>query len=124
MLDKVVVLGDAGSAVAVELQAEAPLWQVRFKLWDADGRISFPHEFSSRDDAKQPLRWPLAPVKDLHGHTLTWSIRLSKNDQPASFAVRIRIMDGRELLPSADFVYSGPLDEFEERTGQFHFKVS
>jgi hypothetical protein len=37
--------------------------------------------------------------------------------------VRIRVVENGETLPGSEFIYSGPLDEFEERTGQFHFKV-
>ena len=118
--------------------------QCRLRLWDADGRdpkvitkdglvLDDPDtkskaegwDFSERLDATVPVKWP---AQKLYSNTLTWSVRFYSRDpgtgnDPAasSYELLLQVLQDNAPVPGANFSYSGPLDDYEEVSGRFHF---
>lgn len=127
MLDKVVALAvDAtgmGSGVEVKLRVRAPRGECRLKLWDPEGRnpqALAPYRIVG--PAPPEHTWPLEQALVRHGCTLTWNARLA-GPSDSQFELRLRVFQKGVALPGGDFFYAGPLDDLEERSGRFHFKV-
>ena len=111
---------------AMRISAQASHGQCRLRLWDSFGRdpvaVGTDWDFYGRTDIVVPFEKPPAKV---HGHTLTWSVRLAPFEPEAGerYEMLAQILQDGAGLPNAKFLYSGPLDDFEEISGRFHFAV-
>ena len=111
---------------AMRISSQASQGQCRLRLWDAFGRkpliVGTDWDFYGRTDLVVPLEKPPAEV---HGHTLTWSVRLAPFEPEGGerYELLAQILQDGAVLPNANFSYSGPLDDFEELSGRFHFVV-
>jgi hypothetical protein len=126
-LEKVAALETAAIVLAVE--AEAPSGRFRLRLWDAYGRNptdpnanGLPLDFHGSLPRRDIV---LAPTDGFDGRTLTWVVRLQSTSPAQYYSVRLSVLQvrGEKKTTSGEFVYSGPLDDVEEITGRFHFKV-
>jgi hypothetical protein len=111
---------------AIRISSHAPQGQCRLRLWDAFGReprvVGRDWEFYGRTDLVVPLE---RAAKDVHGHTLTWSVRLAPFEAEAGerYELLTQILQSGTALPNASFSYSGPLDDLDQVAGRFHFVV-
>ena len=125
----------------IRLLSPTPHGQCRLRLWDASGRAPLvidekgnvggtakDWDFSASLDATIGLERPAA---QLNSSTLTWSVRFysrdpaGAGDDPAvgSYKLLLQVIENEAPVPGASFSYSGPLDDYEEVTGRFHFSV-
>jgi hypothetical protein len=118
------------TCIALAVVAEAPSGRFRLRLWDEYGRNPTdpvakqpPLEFRGSLPRRTVV---LTPKDSFDGRTLTWVIRLQASGPAQYYSVRLTVLqvDKGKETPSSEFAYSGPLDEVEEITGRFHFKVS
>jgi hypothetical protein len=109
--------------------------QCRLRLWDAYGRNPQIIDRSGTvgGEAKDwdlPEKLEPIPVEQapdsLHNSTLTWSIRLRPKqlDSGERYALQVQVLQEERVLPGGNFSYSGPLDDYEEVAGRFHFAVT
>jgi hypothetical protein len=115
------VLPEAGAAqgsagVEVDVQTDAPQFDVRLRLWNREGRE--PREAVRRHGT---TRWRLRdPPEGFAGCTLTWLVRMA-SPGPTHFELSLQVFQRDTPLPGASFLYTGPLEGLEERSGRFHF---
>ena len=118
--------------VVLALRAEAPSGRFRLRLWNDYGRK--PTDPNTRPENRKPMQFAgtmartdivLVPPDGFDGSTLTWVVRLQASGPAQYYSVRLTLLQVHEgtQMPSGDFAYSGPLDDVEEITGRFHFKV-
>jgi hypothetical protein len=108
------VQGSAG--VEVDVQTDAPQVDVRLRLWNREGRE--PREAVRRHGT---TRWQLPdPQEGFAGCSLTWVVRMA-SPEPTHFQLSLQVLQRDTALPDANFLYSGPLEGLEERSGRFHF---
>lgn len=109
--------------------------QCRLRLWDAHGRkpqiIGQSGTVGGKaEDWDLPKKLEPIPVEQpadsLHNSTLTWSIRLwpKQFGGDERYALQVQVLQGNLVSPGGNFSYSGPLDDYEEIAGRFHFAVS
>ena len=111
--------------VYLRLFARAPLGRWRLRLWDAEGRNPAdavpqgqPLKF---EEIYDPEAFPLNAPDGFDGRTLTWVVRLQGS---GPYSVRLSVLQGGDIVPGGDFVYSGRLDGTEEISDRFHFKIA
>ena len=117
----------------VRISALASQGQCRVRLWNPSGRKPKPvgtdWDFYGRTDMAVEMAGSL---EEIQGATLTWSIRLApfQPDAGERYELLAQVVQWDEHLkkdvvtPNADFRYSGPLDDYEEVTGRFHFSIT